>query len=138
MNRFPDWNKEFTECLLANGFTRKNSVEKEYEVLFFSNLQHGIMIYPSGKMAFYDWSEGTNDNVEEWRKNFEFSNYGLLDLNEFKMLLHIVGVAELEFVVKDSQVKKTKPLISNKRQLLVLFQNADLAKKRIPRKKYSH
>lgn len=137
MNRFPDWNQEFTSYLLDLGYTRKNSVEKEIQVLFFSNLQHGVMVYPSGAIVFYHWTEGTNDNIEEWRKEYEFSNYGLLTLIEFKMLLHIVGIAQVkEFVEKDLSVIKTKPLTSNKRQLLVLFQNSNLVNKRMQRKKH--
>src|SRR6516225_6423249 len=89
---FPDWNQEFTDYLLANGLTRKNSVEKENGSMYFSNWHNAVMVYPSGKLAFFEWTEGTNDQREEWRREFEFTGCGLLTLNEFRLLCSLTGL----------------------------------------------
>jgi hypothetical protein len=116
MAKFPDWNEEFTDYLLANGLNRKNSVEKENGAMYFSNLRNAVMVYPSGKIAFYEWTDGTNDKREEWRKGFEFTGYGLLNLHEFKLLCHITGLAQFkESIEKALTVKKIR---SNKDRLI--------------------
>jgi hypothetical protein len=112
MKNFPDWNQEFTDYLLKNGLKQKANLEKENGAMYFSTLINGIMVYPSGRIVFYEWTESNNEKKEDWAKVFEFIGYDLLTTVEFKLLCHITGLVPIKGLTEITS-KNQEQLIPN-------------------------